>query len=58
MRDLSLRLAKRGREEPVFDEHEKWPEMLKGCESRPVVLDHKGAHANRFASLRTVRREP
>lgn len=46
----------RRHEEPVFDEHEEWPEMLRGCESKPVVLDHVGANANRFASIRTVRR--
>jgi hypothetical protein len=51
-------MADRQREAPVFDESEEWPEMLKGCESKPVVLDHRAANANRFASLRTVRREP
>lgn len=57
----ALLTAARGRtrEAAVFDEHEPaWPEMLDGCEKRPVVLDHAGAHANRFASIRTVRREP
>lgn len=48
----------RPHEAPVFDEHEEWPEMLRGCESRPVALDHKGANANRFASIRTVVRRP
>jgi hypothetical protein len=41
-----------------FDEHEEWPTMFEGCESRPTVLDHKGANDNRFASIRTVRRTP
>jgi hypothetical protein len=48
----------RTREPAVFEEHEEWPEMLRGCEGRPVVLDHHAANANRFASLRTVRRDP
>ena len=48
----------RTREAPVFDEHEEWPEMLAGCESKPHGLDHRGANENRFASIRTVRREP
>ena len=52
------RQPERGREEPVFDEHEEWPEMLKGCESKRAVLDPRGEAAHRFASLRTVRREP
>jgi hypothetical protein len=48
----------RTREAAVFDEHEEWPEMLHGCERKPFALDRNGANANRFASIRTVRREP
>lgn len=56
----ALLAAARGRtrEEPVFDEHEEWPEMLAGCEAKRTTLDNDGERANRYASLRTVRREP
>ncbi len=42
----------------VFDDDEEWEEMLRGCESKPTVIDHQAANAHRFASIRTVRREP
>jgi hypothetical protein len=55
----ALLTAARGRthEEPVFDDHEEWPEMLDGCERKPFALDHRGANDNRFASIRTVARK-
>ena len=40
------------------DDEDEWPDEFTGCESRPTVHSPAAFFDGRYASLRTVRREP